>query len=1226
MESAQKLGLEAIYKYFHDSPYCLTKHHLDSYNSFITNKLPIIIQSMNPIEVIKTNKNDTKKILHKIQVYIGNESGTEIFFDKPLIVDPQAKLPKRLLFPNEARMFNHTYSSDLYANILIRHVLNENESKAETKVYKNVQIGSIPIMLHSKLCSLENLDQEMLKEVGECIYDKGGYFIVDGKEKVIIAQERAVTNTLFLNKSSDDKYQYEGLIRCTSEKSSVFPKTIGFKILSNNIARGARRNAITVTVPHIDSEIPLFILFRALGVESDLDIIEHILMKEKQHWNDSDIEFVSFLRASVIDSNFIFDQYYAATYLSQYVTFKTIEHVYYILSQNLFPNIDQGTNQMKAAYLGNVCNTIIKTYMGMINETNRDNYMFKRIGISGFMISDIFKDFYNKFRVETRNRIDRAYEHRDLHTLVNTSIADKLGNVLEFFNSTIISQGMIKSLKGSWGLAGKEGVVQDLSRISYQGFLSHLRRINTPMDSSIKLRAPHQLHASHYGVVCPFESPDGGSIGLTKNMAATCYISFDVMSDVIFEALEPFKLKRIGTFSMSSVSHYVQIFINHNWVGIIDDKDAEVIVKWIRLLRRTGCLNPYISIAWSVHQKKINILTDNGRCVRPLLIVEHNQLLLAKKDITWFKKASWNTLVTGTFFNETSKIVNDQIVSQYINPFKKLGKETKDINQVIEILHKASSVIEYVDVEEVNTLLIAMRPNSLLENDYTHCELHPSVMFSIYTLSIPFTNHNPPTRIVFSGAQGKQAIGIYATNFNNRIDTMSYVLHYPQKPLVKTRFCDYVNATDMPNGQNLIVAIMTYTGYNQEDSIIVNKGSIDRGMFNLTYFKCHTSSEEPESQSSSEKVIFANKNVLLSKGIAVKAKYAKYTSMDDNGFPIEGSFIQQNDAIVGRFVVSKTVPTGIAIELQNIDNTSLTYTDKSDIADKTMEGVVDKVVVFVNKNGVREVKIRMRKFRVPELGDKMASRFGQKGVCGLILPPEDMPFTSSGIVPDIIINPHAFPSRMTVGHLMECVLSKACALEGCEYDAIPFENHDMEYWYNILESKYNMHRYGDEFLHNGKMGGLIKTQILIGPTYYFRLKHMVADKINYRTSGKVTGLTKQPTKGRSNQGGLRIGEMETNCLLGHGISSFIKESFIERSDKYEVYVDQTTGDIGAEKSRYNPRLLTPYAFKLLMQEIQSMSIMPRIQLEGDIDHEDNVDDELVYYYESDNSSEQEINS
>jgi DNA-directed RNA polymerase II subunit RPB2 len=304
-----------------------------------------------------------------------------------------------------------------------------------------------------------------------------------------------------------------------------------------------------------------------------------------------------------------------------------------------------------------------------------------------------------------------------------------------------------------------------------------------------------------------------------------------------------------------------------------------------------------------------------------------------------------------------------------------------------------------------------------------------------------------------------------------------------------------------------------------------------------------------------------------------------------------------------------------------------TYTDKSMVADKTVSGIVDKVYVYNNSEGLKTCKLRLRKVKRPELGDKMASCHGQKGVVGMILPPENMPFTKDGIIPDIIVNPHAFPSRMTIGHLLECILAKACVMEGMMIDATPFNNYDYSPIYETLETKYGMERYGNELMYNGRTGEQIHTEIFFGPTYYQRLKHMVSDKINYRTTGPVTATTRQPTKGRGNNGGLRIGEMERDSVLSHGMSAFLKESLMERSDKYSIPIENETGDIAVFnpsqrlfKPQSNSEINTvskvkvPYAFKMFLQEISSMGVRPILSTRGlddEIsDHEDDIEVEV----------------
>jgi len=486
-------------------------------------------------------------------------------------------------------------------------------------------------------------------------------------------------------------------------------------------------------------------------------------------------------------------------------------------------------------------------------------------------------------------------------------------------------------------------------------------------------------------------------------------------------------------------------------------------------------------------------------------------------------------------------------------------------------------------------------------------EIHPSTILSVVSGNIPMANHNAAARNVFHAAQTKQAIGIYATNFNKRFDTFGFVQHYPQRAIINTRHAQYTGSDNMMNGANLIVAIMTYTGFNQEDSLIINKKSIERGLFHLSYYKSISASTKKISPY--ERIIFANPVKLRDKGIKVVGiKHANYNLINDEGIIKEGSYIPrgQNAIVIGMVLIQETlkeIKKGLFIE--QIKET--VYTDISIMSDESYYGIIDKVYIGSKTldDDIKICKVRFLKIKKPEFGDKHSSRHGQKGVVGMILPEEQMPFTKDGIRPDLIVNPHAIPSRMTIGHLVECVYSKLCCLEGMLGDGTTFINLDYEGIYDNLE-KHEYNKYGNEILYNGQTGRQMNTEIFIGPTYYFRLKHMVAEKINARGYGPKVQLTRQPTGGRRKSGGLRIGEMERDSLISHGISRFIKESMMERSDKYRWLVCKNCGTIPVYGNKIKNNFCnlcgntetniieTPYSMKLLTQEFEAMGIQMRL--------------------------------
>ena len=1167
--------------YFKTNKLYLTRHHIDSYDDLITNRIPNLIDTLNPTEIINSKFKD-KRI--------------KITFEKKTINYTQPKHPDGSdLLPNTARLQNHTYFSDIAIDIKVEYISkdkNNVENIQKTVYFKKHKIGSIPTMLLSKFCPLSRMSNNQLYEVGECMYDQGGYFVIDGKEKVVISQERIATNKLFINQSNDPLYFLEGMIRSTSVDKALFPKTVRFWVCQDIVEKKVpktdedtnmdstddtddtttkraqdfaqnkiksdgfilKMNIMNISLQHI----PIFIIFRALGIESDKEILNYI--------SYDDIEMNLLMRPTLIDhvtiekgntKKTVFSTEDALHYLSNFVKYKDINYVRYILLNDLFPNIGDDFRQ-KSLYLGHLVKELVYTTVNKRPQNKRDNYMFKRVDTTGILLGNIFRDFYNKFRNHSSFLIQQEFDSigKNWTGLINHD------NVKTIFNSKIISEGMYKSFKGVWGLTGdpsEQGIVQDLSRLSYNAYISHMRRVNTPIDRSIKLVEPHRLDSPQWGMMCPIESPDGSNIGLLKHMAATCEITLESDRDSLVTCLTSLKMKALSQVTPMNSRGNCKILLNNNWVGI--HNDPHTLHKSLIDLRRQGALNAFISITWHIDDETIYIFSDSGRCIRPLLI--NNKQSDSKQPINISK---WTDIVNGYTYKHTYKI-----------------KPVSNTN----------ALVEYVDSFETNTLYIAMTDSEKTQK-HTHIEIHPCLALSMYTNTIPLANHNQAPRNIFSGQQGKQAIGIYATNFNHRIDTASYILHYPQRNLVSTKMAKYVHKNQLPNGENLIVAICTYTGYNQEDSIIVNKSSIDRGMFNVSSFKSLLSNEESVLNERTEhKTIFSNPVDLKKSGKPIGIKLAHWEKIDKDGFPIENSYITDNDAYIGKVNIETEWETSENDYVFAEKKMRYKYRDVSSIADKSFGGTIDKVIRY-NKENTLHMKARVRKFCVPELGDKMASSHGQKGVCGMVLEQHDMPYTKDGLVPDIIVNPHAFPSRMTVAHLIESVLAKLSCKSGSYVDGTAFENIDVDKYYDTLED-FGCHKHGDELMYNGFTGEQIPTKIFIGPTYYFRLKHMVRDKINYRERGSVEQLTKQPTQGRSHGGGLKIGEMENNAILGHGISSFIKESMMERSDDYSIFVDENSGDkvnlVDYDLLNQIPKKISiPYTMNLLMNEVNALGV------------------------------------
>ena len=1185
--------------FFKDNPYFISQHHLDSFDLFVKEIIPDLVRTLNPFVMIKTGENN--EVVYKTSVFIGGLDGKSLHVTAP-------KLDGQPLFPNEARLRNMSYAMELYADI---EVHTENP-KLNVEKLKSVRIGSIPLMLHSEHCYLRDMRAEMLRTLGECQYDPGGYFIVDGKEKVIIAQERKAMNRLFISKPNPknlDNVMYRGYIQCTAEsgEARMYPKSLQMKLLfpkgqarqaedpeqdettkaktknedaddkgkesKNNF--GTEYGPIRVSLPKIAVDIPLFIMFRALGLESDRAIMTAILGREL-----NEQQFLDVMRPSILDAAQagIWDQEAALKWLTGGVRFKSKAEVQTTLVNELLPNLK--TQFKKVQFLAHMTRELISVPLDIKQATDRDSFTYKRVDLSGFLMANQFRDAYNAFRNNVRNELDRIYLYGASRMLGAQAVACliKKDNQSKVFNPRIIDEQMTRFMKGRGQV---EGVVQDLSRLSYQSFISHLRRVDNPMDRSIKIAAPHRLHSQQYGIMCPFESPDGKAVGFLKNLAMSAMVTFGQSPEELKELQAAVKsvCGKVSEVSegegLNAGIQGIQLHINGDWLGNVPEKDGFQIVKQLRAMRRQGELNPFISISWDIVNREIRLQGEAGRCARPLLLTP------LRPD------------------------------AEYRQPWQTLLK---------------TGLIEYLDTEEANTALIAMWPSHVTRRT-THVELHPALAFSVVSNNTPYLNHNQAPRNIFSGSQGKQAIGLYATNFLNRIDTVAYCLSYPQRPLILTRFAPHIHSDVMPTGENLIVAIATYTGFNQEDSVILNRRSLQRGMFRTNIYKAVVEKEErldsfskfAQTQEEDGSLFINPLKVLASGKLQQLKRDVDYSHLDEQGIVKLGTVIDSRHkiALIGKCMIHTVVQLkdeakgatdfGDSIFEERIREE--TYSDATVVSDKSHYGTVDKVFVGLNASGQRVCKIRLRQTRSPELGDKMSSKHGQKGTVGMILNQEDMPFTKSGICPDIIVNPHAFPSRMTIGHLIECVVAKVGVLDGCISDGTAFIDIDIEGVAATLETKYQFERYGNELLYNGKTGDQMATDIYIGPTYYQRLKHMVEDKVQSRSTGPRVQRTHQPTPGRGHDGGLKIGEMERDAILSHGAAQFMKESMMERSDKFSIQICESCGEIPITNSSKTSQIFrcqncsnelkfveseVPYAFKLFLQELECMNIVPRL--------------------------------
>jgi DNA-directed RNA polymerase beta subunit len=970
-----------------------------------------------------------------------------------------------------------------------------------------------------------------------------------------------------------------------------------------------------------------------------------------------------------------------------------------------------------------MANKLIQTSLGQLPPDDRDSYINKRIELCGTLINNLFRNYFNKLVKEMQKQIVREINSGSWRSTEDYENIVNMTNIYKIMKSTTIENGLNRALAtGDFSIkqsnSSKVGVAQVLNRLTYVSSLSHLRRINTPLEKSGELIAPRKLHNITWGFLSPAETPEGQSIGVVKNISYMGHITIPTNSSSLYDYVTPHIIS-VNDTSPEKLYGKVKVFVNGAWLGIATDPVA--LYNDLKEKKYKGIINIYTSIIFNYKSLEIRVCNDGGRLTRPVLRIKNNKAIIDNSVIARLNagEIGWNDLLTNCVLGE--------------------------------------SVIEYIDPEEQNFAMIAMKckdqylqdPN--LRFNYTHCEIHPSTIFGVLASCIPYPEHNQaprntyqclewtvpvlmsdgsykPIRDVKKGdmvksfhqttfeiidtevvnhffclneepmykivtgkgteilatddhkfmttggwqmvkeirrarfgpdakqplikigmyskktgecsfvnietimpapncfvadievasenhsfiaghagfmssncAMGKQAMGVYATNYDQRMDKTAYVLNYPSRPLVDTRLMNFIQLNKIPSGTQIHVAIMTHTGYNQEDSVLVNKGSIDRGLFMTTIY--HTEKDEDKNIIRDE-IIRCKPDPAKTKGI----KFGNYDKLNGQGFIPENQLVENRDVIIAKIIPIK--------ENRNDPTKTVKYEDQSKTFRTTEETYIDKNYTGRNGDGYNFAKVRVRTLRKPVLGDKFSSRHGQKGTCGNIIPECDMPFTKDGLKPDIIINPHAIPSRMTIGQLKETLLGKVLLQLGMFGDGTSFGNLDIKTISEKLQGL-GYESYGNELLYNGLTGEQLETTVYIGPVFYQRLKHMVNDKQHSRSIGPMVNLTRQPAEGRSRDGGFRIGEMERDVMLAHGMSRFCRERLYDVSDKYSVYVCNKCGMIASfndgNKSRMYAsadftvhlcntcdnktefsRVELPYAYKLMSQELQCINVVPRI--------------------------------
>jgi DNA-directed RNA polymerase subunit B len=1091
----------------------LVKQHLDSYNHFIEYGLQEIANEIGEIPI------EIPEYPYKIKL-------GEVEVLKPRVIEVDGS--EHPVYPMEARLRNLAYAAPVYINLSI--IVDGKESMTES-----VYIGDIPVMLKSNICPLSKMSPDELVENGEDSNDCGGYFIVNGAERVIVALEDLAPNRILVDVDNSGTHP--------AYKAKVFSTTVGFRARIELELKSD--GGLYVNMPGVPTEIPFIVIMKALGMESDKELVE-LVSYDSQIQDQLEISFEKALGViSVKDAVLYIGNRVAHGQVEEY----RLKKAETIVDRNFLSHIGRTPEKRhdKALFLGEMAVRVIELKLGLRKEDDKDHYANKRLKLAGSLMADLFRMAFRNLTRDVKYQLERMNVRKREGIVVAVAV-----------RPSIITERVQHALAtGNWG-RGKVGTTQLLDRTNHNSTLSHLRRLQSPLSRSQPNFEARDLHPTHWGRLCPNETPEGSNCGLVKNLALMASTSVEIDSSEVKQLLFQLGMVPYESLNIEMKKDYAKIFIDGSLTGY--SNNPEILLSSLKKERRKGDLSSEINFVHYLNNeigvsKEIYINCDAGRVRRPLIIVDNGFSRLKKEHIEKISSGEWKW---------------DDLVK--------------------------NGVIEYLDSDEEENTLVALNSGDLTL-DHTHLEIAPYSILGISTSIIPFAEHNQSPRNSYEAAMAKQALGIYSINFSNRVDSRAHLLHYPQKPVVRTKPMESIGYEERPSGQNAVVAVISFEGYNMEDALIFNKSSVERGLFRSSFFRIY------ESDAQQYLGGLKDKFELPEAGIRGFRGEQFYRLLEEDGIVSPEAQTSGGDVLIG-----KTSPPRFLEEYKEFEVKGPTRRDTSVSMRPAESGTVDSVFITESSQGNKLVKVKVRDQRIPELGDKFASRHGQKGVIGMLIPQEDMPFTEQGVVPDIIINPHAIPSRMTIGHFIESLAGKTALTHGEFEDGTPFSHRKQDQIRETLKMMGYLPD-GREVMYNGMSGEKLVADIFIGVVYYQKLHHMVADKMHARARGQVQMLTRQPTEGRARGGGLRFGEMERDCLIGHGAAMLLKDRLLEESDKSIIHICEKCGYLAyfdLKQRKYVCKICgeeaqistvaVSYAFKLLVQEMMSLCVASRIKL------------------------------
>ncbi|KAI4135010.1 MAG: hypothetical protein LQ347_001045 [Umbilicaria vellea] len=1105
----------------------LVKQHIDSFNFFVEVELK---------KIVKANQKILSDVspdfyLRYTDIYVGKPCR----LDEGMIENPRHEWSSTVT-PNECRLRDMTYAAPIMVDL--------EYSRGKNRIRrKGITIGRLPIMLRSSKCVLSSKSERDMGQLNECALDPGGYFIVNGTEKVILVQEQLSKNRVIVEAEPKKDIVQASVTSSTHERKSK-----SYVLL--------KKDRIYLKHNVLNEDIPIVLMFKAMGIDSDHEILFLVAGTDAIYQDQFSVNFEECARLGV------YTQQQALEWLGARIkiTRKPIgfgmprrnhaQEALEAIASVIITHVPvQGLNfRPKALYVAFMVRRVLMASHDSSLVDDRDYVGNKRLELAGQLLSLLFEDLFKKFNHDIKLNIDKV-----LKKPVRTEEFDAF-SVMQVHGNHI-TQGMNRAIStGNWNLKRfrmeRAGVTHVLSRLSYISALGMMTRITSQFEKTRKVSGPRALQPSQFGMLCPSDTPEGEACGLVKNLALMTHITTDDEEAPVRKLVFVLGALDIATVNGKDLYGNGAYIIFTNGTPIALTRQPKQFLNGFRRLRRMGRVSEFVSIFINHHHNAVHIATDEGRICRPLIVVEKSK---------------------------------SRVTSRHL---KSMRKGTMEFDDFL-----ACGLVEYLDVNEENDSNIAVYEDEINETT-THLEIEPFTILGAVAGLIPYPHHNQSPRNTYQCAMGKQAIGAIAHNQFLRIDTLLYLMVYPQKPMVKTRTIELIKYDKLPAGQNATVAVMSYSGYDIEDALVLNKASCDRGFGRCQVFRKYATTLRKYPNGTEDRVGDRHEE----NGAPIK----KHALLDHHGLAAAGEKVSAGEVYINKQTPLNTAASGLGSDYGSNEfrDTPMTYR----LPDPSY---IDKVMISVTESDYKLLKVQTRQTRRPEVGDKFSSRHGQKGVVGIIANQADMPFNDQGVTPDIIMNPHGFPSRMTVGKMLELVSGKAGVMSGNLQFGTAFGGSKVEDMAEILiENGFNYS--GKDFVTSGITGESLPAYVFFGPIYYQKLKHMVQDKMHSRSRGPRAILTRQPTEGRSRDGGLRLGEMERDCLIAYGASQLLLERLMLSSDAHQVDVCEKCGLMGyqgwcqtCKSTKGVVKMTIPYAAKLLMQELLSMNVMARLTLEDE---------------------------